>query len=143
MIKKIKTYQQKQAEVKRNWHLIDAKGQILGRIAQRIAQILIGKHKPTFTPHIDGGDYVVVINASEIKVTGKKLSDKIYYRHSGYPGGLKSESLQKLLERRPSAVIERAVYGMLPKNKHRNIRIKRLKVYAGNQHPHQANIASK
>lgn len=125
-------------DIKRNWYLIDAKGKILGRLASRIARILMGKDKPTFTPHIDQGDFVVVINAKQVKVTGKKLENKIYYHHTFYPGGLKQERLKDLLLKRPERVIQLAVKRMLPKNRHQAPRMRRLKVYADGNHPHQA-----
>lgn len=132
----MKTYSAKPAEVNRNWYIVDADGLTLGRIATDIATHLIGKNKPQYTPHIDGGDYVVVINAAKIKVTGKKLEQKKYYRHSGYPGGIKETGLDEMLENHPTRVIEMAVKGMLPKNKLQDLRLKRLKVYAGSEHPH-------
>jgi large subunit ribosomal protein L13 len=135
-----KTYMQKTAEVNRDWHLADAKGQILGRLATDIAQKLIGKNKPTYTPHIDGGDFVVVINASEIAVTGNKENDKMYYRHSGYPGGLKEKSLGELKKTFPTRIIEKAVFNMLPKNKLRSGRMNRLKVYANADHKHESQL---
>ena len=125
-------------KMEKEWFLIDAEGQILGRLASNIAKILMGKHKPTYTPNVDTGDYVIVVNAEKIKVTGKKLTDKIYYRHSGYLGGLKEETLMSLLSRKPEKVIELAVKGMLPKNKLGRKMIKKLKVYRGPEHPHQA-----
>ncbi|MDH5533734.1 MAG: 50S ribosomal protein L13 [Candidatus Pacebacteria bacterium] len=134
------TYMQKTADVKRDWHLADAKGQILGRLATDIAQKLIGKNKPTYTPHIDGGDFVVVINASEIAVTGNKEEDKMYYRHSGYPGGLKEKSLGELKKTYPTRIIEKAVFNMLPKNKLRSGRMNRLKVYANADHKHESQL---
>lgn len=124
----------KESELKPKWHLVDARGQILGRLATQISRKLTGKDKPSFTPNLDDGDEVVVINAAQIKVTGKKLTDKFYYRHSGYPGGFRAESLGKLLQRRPEEVIRRAVWGMLPTNKHRKKRIARLHVFAGEEH---------
>lgn len=124
-------------KMEKEWFLVDADGQILGRLASNIAKILMGKHKPTYTPNIDTGDYVIVVNAEKIKVTGKKLTDKIYYRHSGYIGGLKEETLMSLLRRKPEKVIELAVKGMLPKNKLGRKMIKKLKVYRGPEHPHQ------
>ena len=133
---------QKPAEVQRKWHVVDVKGKVLGRAATEIAQLLIGKDKPTFTPHVDGGDYVVVINAQDIEVTGSKLENKTYTTHSNYPGGFKSESLQRLLERYPEQVIEKAVFNMLPKNKLRSPRMTRLKVYASSEHPHTSQISS-
>jgi len=131
---------QKTADVKREWHLVDAKDQILGRLASDIAQKLIGKGKPTYTPHIDGGDHVVVINASEIAVTGNKEETKMYYRHSGFPGGLKEKSLGDLKKTYPTRIIEKAVFNMLPKNKLRSGRMTRLKVYAGAEHKHESQI---
>ena len=134
----MKTFMQKKEEVQRDWYLVDATGKTLGRLASEIAKILIGKHKPTYTPHVDGGDFVVVINAEKIHATGKKLDKKIYYRHTLYPGGLKETTLRKMLQEKPEEVIRLAVRGMLPKNKLRDRRMKRLKVYAGPEHPHAA-----
>ncbi len=134
----MKTYAVKASEIERQWWVVDAADQTLGRLATRIATLLEGKHKPTYSPHIDTGDHVVVVNASRIKVTGNKLLQKRYYRHSGYPGGLKEESLQRLMERKPELVIERAVKGMLPQNRIGRAMIKKLKVYGGSEHPHQA-----
>lgn len=122
----------------RNWYLIDAKDKTLGRLSARIALILMGKTKPIFSRDTDKGDFVVVVNADQIKVTGRKMEEKKYYRHSGYPGGLKIVSLKELMQNNPVNVIEHAVNGMLPKNKLRNNRMKRLKVYAGAEHPHKA-----
>lgn len=134
-----KTYSQKPTEVERKWHLIDAaEAPTLGRLSAKIATLLSGKNKATFTPHTDGGDFVVVINAEKVKVTGNKEEDKMYYRHSGFPGGLKEASLKELREKNPAMIIEKAVYGMLPTNKLRNDRMKRLKVYAGAEHNHAA-----
>lgn len=133
----METYQLKKNEVKREWHLIDADGQVLGRLATEIARMLIGKDKVSFTPHVDGGDYVVVTNASLIRVTGKKMADKSYYHHTGYIGGLKEINLADLLARKPAKVIEFAVKNMLPKNKLKKERMKRLKVFAGSQHPYR------
>ena len=130
----------KTADVKRDWHLADAKGQILGHLASEIAQKLIGKNKPTYTPHIDGGDFVVVINASEIAVSGNKEEDKMYYRHSGFPGGLKEKSLGELKKSFPTRIIEKAVFNMLPKNKLRSGRMNRLKVYANADHKHESQL---
>lgn len=135
-----KTYRQHPTEVVRQWHLVDVKDQILGHVATQIATRLIGKDKPTYTPNQDGGDFVVVINASQIKVTGQKLDQKIYYSHSGFPGGLKQKSLSDLLAKFPERVIEKAVYNMLPKNRLRSARMKRLKVYAGSEHNHQSQL---
>ena len=122
----------------RKWHVIDANGAVLGRLAAQVADILRGKNKPTFTPHLDAGDFVVVINAEKVAVTGSKLDTKIYYRHSGYPGGIKQRTLREQLERRPTEVIRKAVKGMLPKNKLAAAQITKLKVYAGPEHPHAA-----
>lgn len=132
------TYSPRPDDISRRWFVVDAAGVPLGRLASRIAQILRGKHKPSYAPHMDGGDYVIVVNAEQVAVTSRKSRDKIYYRHSGYPGGLKEESFESLIERRPQAVIERAVRGMLPKNRLGRRMIRRLKVYAGPDHPHQA-----
>jgi large subunit ribosomal protein L13 len=134
----VKTYAVKASEIERQWWVIDAADQTLGRLATRIATLLEGKHKPTYSPHLDVGDHVVVLNASRIKVTGDKLAQKRYYRHSNYPGGLKEESLETLLERKPELVIERAVTGMLPRNRLGRAMFKKLKVYSGAEHPHQA-----
>ncbi len=121
---------------KRDWHLVDLDGQTLGRAASNIAKILMGKHKADYAPHRDAGDFVVAINANKIKVTGQKLTQKIYYHHSGYDGNLKEFSLQVMMAKDPRKVIEHAVSGMLPKNKHRDLRLKRLKVFVGSKHPH-------
>lgn len=134
----MKTYAVKASDVERQWWVVDATGQTLGRLATRIATLLEGKHKATYSPHLDTGDHVVVINAARIKVTGDKLTQKRYYRHSGYPGGLKEESLETLMARKPELVIERAVKGMLPQNRLGRAMFKKLKVYGGAQHPHQA-----
>jgi large subunit ribosomal protein L13 len=133
-----KTYVTKPAEIVRSWHVVDAEGQTLGRMASEIAKILRGKHKPIFSPAVDCGDYVIVINAEKIHVTGRRLDQKMYYRHSGYMGGLTEISLRDQLKRYPNRVIESAVRGMLPRNKLGRKMIKRLKVYAGDQHPHDA-----
>jgi large subunit ribosomal protein L13 len=134
----VKTYAVKASEIERQWWVVDASDQTLGRLATRIATLLEGKHKPIYSPHIDTGDHVVVVNAGKVKVTGNKLVQKRYYRHSGYPGGFKEESLQALLGRKPELVIERAVKGMLPQNRLGRAMIKKLKVYSGSEHPHQA-----
>ena len=133
-----KTYTPKPADVEREWFVVDAEGVPLGRLASEVAQLLRGKHKPTFAPHVDGGDHVIVVNADKVAVTSNKSKSKIYYRHSGYPGGLKAESFERLRERRPEVIVERAVKGMLPKNKLGRQIGKKLKVYAGGEHPHQA-----
>ena len=134
----MKTFVTKPAEVERNWYVVDAEGQTLGRLASQIAAVLRGKHKTIFDPSVDCGDFVVVINAEKITVTGNRLEDKTYYRHSGYPGGLRSISLRDLLAKRPEQVMELAVRGMLPKNRLGRKMIKKLKVYAGAEHPHAA-----
>lgn len=134
----MKTYYAKPGEVEREWLLIDAEDQILGRVASKAAQILRGKHKPTYAPHVDTGDFVVIVNADKIRVTGKKLTDKEYYRHSGYPGGLKCETFEEAMAKHPERVIEHAVKGMLPKNTLGRAMAKKLKVYAGAEHPHMA-----
>jgi len=134
----MKTYSAKPHEVEQNWLLVDAEGQTLGRMASGIATRLRGKHKAEFTPHVDTGDYVVVINAEKVRVTGNKATDKLYYSHSGYPGGLKSISFEKLQERSPEKVIKLAVKGMLPRTPLGRAMFKKLKVYAGTEHPHSA-----
>jgi large subunit ribosomal protein L13 len=136
-VKRNKTYTPK-GDVERSWWLVDAAGLPLGRLASEIAQILRGKNKPTYAPHVDGGDYVVVVNAEKVAVTSDKSQSKIYYRHSGYPGGIKAETFERLLQRRPEAIIERAVTGMLPKTKLGRQMARKLKVYAGGEHDHAA-----
>ena len=136
----MKTYSTKAAEIERKWHVLNADGEILGKLAVKAAGLLMGKHKPIFAANMDTGDYVVVLNAGKIKVTGKKLTDKIYYRHSMYPGGLKTESLAKALQTHPERVIEHAVKGMLPHNRLGNAMIKKLKVYATDKNPHEAQL---
>ena len=133
-----KTYSPKPADIERVWHVVDATDLPLGRLASETAQILRGKHKPTYAPHLDTGDFVVVVNAEKVAVTSDKSQAKIYYRHSGYPGGIKAETFESLRERRPEAIIERAVKGMLPKNKLGRKMALKLKVYAGPDHPHEA-----
>ncbi|EJW18263.1 50S ribosomal protein L13 [Paenibacillus alvei] len=132
------TYMAKPADVERKWFIIDAEGKTLGRLASEAAALIRGKHKPTFTPHVDGGDFVVIINAEKIVLTGKKLTDKKYYRHSHYPGGLKVTSAQEMLNNKPERMIELAVQGMLPKTRMGNKMKLRVKAYAGAEHPHQA-----
>ena len=132
----MKTYSPKPAELTHDWYLVDADGQTLGRLATVLASHLLGKHKPTFAAHLDTGDNIVVINAEKIGVTGNKLEDKKYYRHSGYPGGIKETNLATLLKNNPTLVIEHAVAGMLPKNRLQDDRLRRLKIYAGPEHPH-------
>jgi large subunit ribosomal protein L13 len=134
----MKTYSAKTGEITRDWYVVDAEGQILGRLATQIADRLRGKGKPQYTPHIDSGDFVVVVNADKIAVTGNKLEDKMYYRHSGYPGGLKTRPLREQLERRPTEVLRKAVKGMLPRNRLARQQITKLKIYAGPEHPHEA-----
>lgn len=138
-----KTYAVKSAEIKREWRVVDADGATLGRLATRIATLLRGKHRPTFSTHIDTGDPVIVLNASKIKVTGRKLQAKQYVRHSGYPGGMRTESLERLLARRPEEVIRRAVRGMLPQNRLGEQMMRKLHVYAGGEHPHAAQRPTK
>lgn len=132
------TYMAKPLEVERKWHLIDAEGQTLGRLASEVAALLRGKHKPEFTPHIDTGDFVIVINAEKIKLTGKKMQQKKYYTHSHFPGGLKTTTAAEMINKKPHRIIELAVYGMLPKNKLGSALQGKLNVYAGAVHPHQA-----
>jgi large subunit ribosomal protein L13 len=134
----MKTYSAKPGEITREWYLVDAEGKTLGRLATQIADTLRGKQKPQFTPHVDTGDFVIVVNAEKIQVTGNKLDQKRYYRHSGYPGGLRSRTLREQLERRPTEVLRVAVKGMLPKNKLARQQITKLKIYAGPEHPHEA-----
>jgi large subunit ribosomal protein L13 len=137
----MKTYSPKAKDIEREWWVIDAADKTLGRIATQVANLLMGKHKPIYAPHIDTGDYVVVINAAKVKVTGQKAEQKIYYRYSGYPGGLKSPSFKELFSKDPSRVMELAVKGMLPNNRLGRAMFKKLKVYSGNEHPHQAQIS--
>jgi large subunit ribosomal protein L13 len=133
-----RTYTPKASEIERQWLVVDADGQTLGRLATRVARLLTGKHKPTYSTHIDTGDHVIVVNAGKIKVTGNKLQSVRYYRHSGYPGGLREESLEHLLARRPEEVVRRAVKGMVPHTKLGTQQLRKLKVYAGKDHPHEA-----
>ncbi len=134
----MKTYIPKEAEIEKKWYLVDAEGKILGRLASKIAQILSGKNKPIYTPHLDVGDFVVVVNAQKVKVTGGKEEKKMYYHHTGYPGGIKGIVYEKLLKKKPAMIIQEAVKGMLPKSKLGRKMFKKLKVYAGEKHPHQA-----
>ena len=134
----MKTYVATPADRERNWVLVDAKGQTLGRLATQIADVLRGKRKPTYTPHCDVGDFVVVINAEQVSVTGNKRAEKLYHRHSGFPGGLKSRTLEEMLDRRPEEVLRKAVKGMLPRNRLARKQITKLKIYAGPEHPHAA-----
>jgi large subunit ribosomal protein L13 len=134
----MKTYSAKPGEIQRDWYVVDAEGQTLGRLATQIADRLRGKGKPQFTPHVDTGDFVVVVNAEKIAVTGNKLDDKLYYRHSGYPGGLRRRPLREQLERVPTEVLRKAVKGMLPRNRLGRQQLTKLKIYAGPEHPHAA-----
>src|SRR5919205_900181 len=134
----MKTYTAKPGEITREWYLVDADGQTLGRLATLIADTLRGKRKPQYTPHVDTGDFVIVVNAEKIAVTGKKLDQKMYYRHSGYPGGLTERPLREQLQRRPTEVLRKAVKGMLPRNRLSRAQITKLKIYAGPEHPHTA-----
>ena len=138
-----KTWNAKKGEVERRWYLVDADGQTLGRLATRIADTLRGKGKPQYTPHVDTGDFVVVVNAEKIRVTGQKLDQKIYYHHSGYPGGLRSRTLREQLDRRPTEVLRVAVKGMLPRNRLARQQLGKLKIYAGPEHPHEAQAPQK
>jgi large subunit ribosomal protein L13 len=134
----MKTYSAKKEDVKRDWHLIDVEGKVLGRVAVEIAKRLRGKHKPIYTPHVDTGDFVVVINADKISLTGKKLTDKVYYHHTGYPGGLKEITAEKMLQEKPENILRIAVRGMLPKNSIGRKMLTKLKIYKGSEHPHEA-----
>ena len=128
----------KKSEVTRNWYVVDLDGKVLGRMATEIARVLRGKHKAIYTPSVDTGDFVVVLNADKLKLTGNKMADKMYYRHTGYPGGLRSINAEKLLEKKPEELVKKAVKGMLPRNKLGREMLKKLKVYAGSEHPHSA-----
>jgi large subunit ribosomal protein L13 len=134
----MRTYSPSAKEIERAWFVVDAEGQSLGRLATRVATVLRGKHKPTFAPHLDTGDFVVVINAAKVTLKGSKVDQKLYHRHSGYPGGLTSVPFLRMLDKQPTEVVERAVHGMLPKNKLGRAMGKKLKVYAGPTHPHEA-----
>ncbi len=134
----MKTYQAKKEGFEHQWYLVNAEGKVLGRLASGMAKILKGKHKPTYTPHVDTGDFVVVVNAEKVSLTGKKMKDKIYYHHTGYPGGIKAVSAEKLLAKRPTEMLKKAVKGMLPKNSLGRQMLRKLKVYAGPNHPHEA-----
>lgn len=133
-----RTYQAKPGEIERRWYLVNARGKVLGRLASQVAVLLRGKGKPQFTPHVDTGDFVIVVNAEKVHLTGKKLTQKVYYRYSGYPGGMKATTAGTLLKRHPERLIQHAVRGMLPKGKLGDALYKKLKVYAGERHPHQA-----
>jgi large subunit ribosomal protein L13 len=134
----MKTYSAKPGEIERHWYLVDADSKTLGRLATQIADVLRGKGKAAYTPHVDTGDFVIVVNAGKVHVTGQKLDQKLYYKHSGYPGGLHSRTLREQLERRPEEVLRKAVRGMLPKNRLASAQLRKLKIYAGPDHPHAA-----
>jgi len=134
----MKSYVARKGEVLRQWYVVDAQGKVLGRLATRVAMILRGKNKPTFTPHEDAGDFVVVVNAAQVQLTGRKMDQKMYHRHSGFPGGLKSVTARQLLQRKPEEVLRHAVRGMLPKCSLGRHLLKKLKIYAGGEHPHEA-----
>jgi large subunit ribosomal protein L13 len=134
----MKTYSTKAADIQRQWHVLDASGQVLGKLATQAATLLLGKHKPIFSPNLDTGDFVVIINADKVRFSGNKEEEKLYYRHSGYPGGLKSVSLEETMQADPTRVVTQAVKGMLPNNRLRAVRMKKLKVYVGEAHPHLA-----
>jgi large subunit ribosomal protein L13 len=136
----MRTYSPKAKDIKREWYVVDATGETLGRLASQVANLLMGKHKPIYAPHLDVGDYVIVINAAKLKVSGKKAEQKVYYRHSSYPGGLKSPTFKEIFGSHPSRVIEHAVKGMLPKNRLGRAMFRKLRVYPGGEHPHQAQI---
>jgi len=138
----MKTYSAKPKEIKREWHQIDATDQTLGRMATRVARLLMGKHKPAYTRHLDTGDFVVITNAAKVRVSGAKMRQKVYYRHSGYPGGLKEVTLERLMQKNPSRVVEQAVRGMLPHTRLGAQMFKKLKVYAGADHPHPVKPAA-
>ena len=134
----MKSYMARPLEVERKWYVVDAEGQTLGRLATRIAAVLRGKNKAQYTPHVDTGDFVVVVNADRIEVTGRKSEQKIYYRHTGYPGGLKEVSYERMMDRKPTEVVRKAVWGMMPKSRLARAQFKKLKIYAGAEHPHEA-----
>jgi len=139
----MKTYSPSATDIKREWQVVDASGQVLGRLASQVAKLLMGKHKSIYTPHLDTGDYVMVLNAAKVEVSGKKANQKIYYRHSGYPGGLKEITFRELFSKYPTRVVEAAVKGMLPKSRLGRAMFKKLRVYAGSEHPHHAQVASR
>jgi large subunit ribosomal protein L13 len=134
----MKTYQAKKEDLDHKWYLVNAEGKVLGRLSTELAKILKGKNKPTYTPHLDTGDFVIVVNARKVTLTGKKMKDKIYYHHTGYPGGIKEMSAEKLLAKKPTEMIRMAVKGMLPKNSLGRQMLRKLKIYAGPEHPHEA-----
>jgi len=137
----VKTYVPKQGEIVKEWHVIDAEGQVLGRLAAEVARLLRGKHKPMYTPYLDCGDNVVVVNAAKIRVTGNKATDKMYYRHSGYPGGLRELNYERMMDKHPTRALELAVKGMLPHNRLGRKLATNFRVYAGSDHPHQAQVS--
>ncbi|MFZ5376447.1 MAG: 50S ribosomal protein L13 [Patescibacteria group bacterium] len=137
------SFMQRKEDVKRDWHLVDVSGKILGKVATEIATLLIGKNKPTYTPHTEAGDYVVVVNAAKVQVTGNKVTDKIYFHHTGFPGGIKQRSFGEMIDRNPEEVIRLAVVNMLPKNRLRDVRMARLKIYAGEEHNHASQLSKK
>jgi large subunit ribosomal protein L13 len=139
----VKTYSVKKADIERAWHVFDAEGKTLGRLATEIAVLLKGKHKPTYTTHMDVGDYVIVVNANKVVVTGNKEEQKMYYRHSNYPGGLKSANYARMMEKHPTRIIEHAIKGMLPHTRLGAAMLKKLKVYAGPTHPHESQVKGK
>lgn len=134
----MKTYSPKQKDIERSWYIVDAKGQTLGRMSVEIAKVLRGKQKPLFSPHVDCGDFVIVINAQDIHVTGNKMEDKLYYKHSGYPGALKKKPLKDMMKEKPEEVVKKAVAGMIPRNKLKKQVLMKLKIYKGSEHPHEA-----
>jgi large subunit ribosomal protein L13 len=134
----MKTYQAKKEELEHRWYLVNAEGKVLGRLATELAKVLRGKNKPTFTPHLDTGDFVVIVNAGKVVLTGRKMKDKIYYRHTGYPGGIKETSAEELMAKKPTEMIRMAVKGMLPKNSLGRQMLRKLKIYSGANHPHEA-----
>ena len=134
----MKTYQAKKEGLEHQWYLVNAEGKVLGRLASKLAQTLKGKNKPTYTPHLDTGDFVIIVNAGKVVLTGKKMKDKIYYHHTGYPGGIKEMSAEKLLAKKPTEMIRMAVKGMLPKNSLGRQMLRKLKIYSGSKHPHEA-----
>ena len=140
-VKVPKTYTARPSDLKPQWHRVDASGKVLGKLAAQVAHLLQGKHRPTYTPHLPAGDWVVVVNATQVRVTGRKMRQKFYYSHSGYPGGLRQFPLEQMLKRDPVRVIKRAIWGMLPKNALGKRLLRRLKVYPGPQHPHGAQLA--
>jgi large subunit ribosomal protein L13 len=136
----MKTYQAKKEELEYQWYLVNAEGKVLGRLATELAKILKGKNKPTYTPHLDTGDFVIVVNAGKVTLTGRKMKDKIYYHHTGYPGGIKEMNAEKLLAKKPTEMIRMAVKGMLPKNSLGRQMLRKLKIYGGPNHPHEAQM---